>query len=130
MHNKKISNNLQSEIKEYLLYYWQEESNKNQNEENAIISQLSDNLKTLLSLQANSLVLNDSPIFRDNFSTEILKKTVGIIKEYRCTPEEVIYIEGEMDEGCIYFIEKGSVEIYVDMSLGFNDEEEEDLCFK
>jgi hypothetical protein len=38
MHSKKISNSLQNEIKEYLLYYWREESNKYQSEENAIIN--------------------------------------------------------------------------------------------
>jgi hypothetical protein len=38
MHTKKIGKSLQNEIKEYLLYYWREESNKNQSEENAIIN--------------------------------------------------------------------------------------------
>jgi CRP-like cAMP-binding protein len=81
----------------------------------------------MLILEANNLVLNDSPVFRDNFSSEIICKTVSIIKEFRCTPEEVIYTEGEIDDGCIYFIEKGSVEMYIDTSLGCDDEKE---CFK
>ena len=38
--------------------------------------------------------------------------------EFRCTPEEIIYFEGEMDDGCIYFLEKGSVELYIDISTG------------
>ena len=29
MHNKNINYQIQNEIKQYLLYYWQEESNKN-----------------------------------------------------------------------------------------------------
>lgn len=133
MHNKNISNILKYEIREYLLYYWTEESNKNGEKENTIINQLSDSLKETLIIEANHIVLSDSPVFRDNFSPEILKRTVPLIKginslyslnyhkifiEFRCTPEETIYLEGETDDGCIYFIEKGSVEIYMDISTG------------
>lgn len=38
MHNKNISNELKYEIREYLLYYWTEESNKNGEKENTIIN--------------------------------------------------------------------------------------------
>lgn len=38
MHNKNISDELKFEIREYLLYYWQEESNKNGEKENIIIN--------------------------------------------------------------------------------------------
>ncbi|EAS04885.3 cation channel family protein (macronuclear) [Tetrahymena thermophila SB210] len=122
MHNKNISNELRYEIREYLLYYWTEESNKDGEKENLIINQLSDSLKETLIIEANHLVLSDSPVFRDNFSPEILKRTVPLIKEFRCTPEEIIYFEGETDEGCIYFIEKGSVEIYIDISTGAKEQ--------
>lgn len=37
---------------------------------------------------------------------------MGLIKEYKCTPEEVIYLEGEKDDCSIFFIEKGSVELF------------------
>ena len=82
MHNKNISNELQYEIREYLLYYWKEESNKDTEKENTIINQLSDSLKKMLILEANNLVLNDSPVFRDNFSEEVISKTVSIIKGF------------------------------------------------
>lgn len=45
----------------------------------------------------------------------MLKKTVPLIKEYRSTPEEVIFQMGELnynDEAAVYFIEKGTVELY------------------
>lgn len=42
MHNKNVSNELKYEVREYLLYYWTEESNKNGEKENIIINQLSD----------------------------------------------------------------------------------------
>lgn len=31
-------------------------------------------------MEANHIVLSDSPVFRDNFSPEILKRTVPLIK--------------------------------------------------
>jgi len=80
MHNKNISTGLKYEIREYLLYYWREESNKDGEKENIIINQLSDSLKETLIMEANHIVLSDSPVFRDNFSPEVLKKTVPLIK--------------------------------------------------
>ena len=38
MHNKGISSELQYEIREYLMYYWVEESNKDSEQENIIIN--------------------------------------------------------------------------------------------
>lgn len=51
----------------------------------------------------------ESPFFRDNFSLKTILKTVSIVTEQRCTPEEIIYLEGDNDDSSIYFIEKGSV---------------------
>ena len=43
----------------------------------------------------------------------MIYKTIALIKEYRCKPEEVIISDGILDENAIYFIEKGSVEIFI-----------------
>jgi CRP-like cAMP-binding protein len=40
-----------------------------------------------------------------------------LIEEYRCTPEEIIFLEGDLDESYIYFVEKGKVEIFINCSL-------------
>ncbi len=48
--------------------------------------------------EANKMILTDSPIFSNNFSDSLLHKTVPLIKEYRATPEEVLYLNGELDE--------------------------------
>ncbi len=60
------------------------------------------------------MVLKDSVIFKKNFSDTIIRKTVPLIKESRITPEETFVFEGECDDCCIYFIEKGIVEVYID----------------
>jgi hypothetical protein len=54
--------------------------------EDNIIGQLSDNLKQNLMIEANKLILKDSPIFIQNFSEQVLHKTVELIKEQTCTP--------------------------------------------
>ena len=65
-------------------------------------------------LEANNLVLKDSVIFKNNFSENLIKKTVPLINESRITPEEVITVEGQIDDCCIFFIEKGEIEVYID----------------
>ncbi len=91
-----------------------ENLDSNENKEQILINQLSDVLRKKLLVEANRLVLKDTPIFSQNFSERIIEMTVGLIKEYHCTPEQIISFEGTQDECSIFFIEKGQVEIYVD----------------
>jgi CRP-like cAMP-binding protein len=58
---------------------------------------------------SNRLVLRDSKIFYQNFSQEVLNKTVSIIKECQYSPDQPIYHEGDQNDFSIYFILKGSV---------------------
>ncbi|EGR33414.1 ribosomal protein, putative [Ichthyophthirius multifiliis] len=69
---------------------------------------------TLL-IEANKIVLQDSPVFKNNFSEQVLERTVQLIKEQRYSPEEIIIKQNEVDDGSIYFIEKGSVLFYIDL---------------
>ncbi|KAL4484099.1 hypothetical protein ABPG73_009297 [Tetrahymena malaccensis] len=113
MRNKKVNQELQYQVKQYLNYYWREESSQDVAQETKIINQLSDGLRETLLMEANKLALIESPIFRENFSPQIIIKTIPLIKEMRFTPEEIIFDEEKIDyfEGSIYFIEKGRVEI-------------------
>jgi hypothetical protein len=62
-------------------------------------------------MQANKIALIDSPIFRENFSENVILKTVPLIREVRLNPEENLFSQGDFDECCIYFVEKGLLEI-------------------
>ena len=73
--------------------------------------------------EANRIVLIESELFREAFSEKLLLKTVPIIQEMRCTPEEIIFNEGQLDDHAIYFIEKGSVEIFVERRIKKNYKE-------
>lgn len=41
---------------------------------------------------------------------------IPLIREHRATPDEIICSDGIDDDCSIYFIEKGSVEIFIDTS--------------
>lgn len=112
MKKKQVSSNLQSNIREYLDYIWRENTDDIAAEEQ-IINQLSDVLRDKLLIEANKIVLIDSPIFRNNFSETVISKTVPLIKEYKCTPGEIIFLENDKDDNSIFFIENGSTEIFV-----------------
>ncbi|KAL4497691.1 hypothetical protein ABPG73_020788 [Tetrahymena malaccensis] len=114
MQRKNVGKLTRDQIREYLYYYWKEEKERDQEGEEKIINILSDNLKKHLLMESKNVVLKKSPIFRNNFSEQIKEKIVPLIKEYRCYPEEVICLEGLLDDCSIYFIEKGSVEIYIE----------------
>lgn len=73
-------------------------SERDKEAEDKIIGQLSDALKEDLLIEANKIVLKDSPIFKNNFSDKIIYKTIPLIKETRCTPEQIIMREGELDD--------------------------------
>ena len=61
-------------------------------------------------------MLRDSAVFSDNFSETVLQQTVPLIMEQRYTPEQVIYHEGDLSDSSIYFIQKGSVEVFIDLT--------------
>lgn len=105
MKKKRISQELQSQIREYLDYIWRENSDFVAAEQN-ILNQLSDILKDKLMIEANKMILVDCHIFSKHFSEEVISKTVSLIKEYKCTPDEVVFLEGDRDDCSIYFIEK------------------------
>ncbi|KAL4466998.1 hypothetical protein ABPG74_010595 [Tetrahymena malaccensis] len=111
MHKKNINQKTQGAIRQYLEYYWKEESNRDSKSEEKIINQLSENLKQILQLESNSIIFKKSSIFRNNFSSDLKQKMIPLIKEYRATPDELICTENNEDDCSIYFLEKGSVEI-------------------
>jgi hypothetical protein len=42
-------------------------------------------------MEANKIVLIDSPIFRDNFSETLILKTVPLIKEIVLAPQQTLF---------------------------------------
>ncbi|EAR91776.2 cation channel family protein (macronuclear) [Tetrahymena thermophila SB210] len=112
MNKNGINQETRQSIFEYLEYYWKDKINENTQEENNIISQLSDNLKEELLIQSNRLIFKQNRVLRDNFSQEILTKCLPIIQEMRFTQNEIIIDEstGNSDFS-IYFVLQGEIEV-------------------
>ncbi|KAL4485121.1 hypothetical protein ABPG73_015672 [Tetrahymena malaccensis] len=118
MNKKNINMSLQQQIREYLEYYLKESIMNDNETEDKIIDMLSEPLKRSLMIEANKIALKDSPIFRNNFSESTISKTVSLIQELRCTPEEVLFYEGDIDDSAIYFVQQGKVELFIDSYNG------------
>jgi len=119
MQRKKITNDLQMRIREYLRFIWKEENAQNLEEEHKIIELLSGTLKEELLIEAYGAVLKKYPMFFANFSEISLKKVVNIIKDIKLIPEETVFIEKEQsDDLSIYFIMKGKVQLFASKGEG------------
>lgn len=115
MSKKNITKQTQFRIREYLEYYWREQSEGDTEEEERIIAQLSDLLKHALAVEGNKIVLKDSSVFKNNFSDDVLDKTIQLIREIRYMPEQLIFEEGDRNDAQhIYFVQKGSVEFFIE----------------
>ncbi|KAL4459923.1 hypothetical protein ABPG74_003449 [Tetrahymena malaccensis] len=96
-------------------------------EENKMIQLLPHYLKNQLYEESNKFLLKQSPILHRNFSEDLLKAIVPIIQEKNYTPNELIIQNNEENlESCLYFIQQGQVEIF----LQLQDSEIPDHNFK
>ncbi|CAD8055062.1 unnamed protein product [Paramecium sonneborni] len=114
MTKKKISFQLQFQIREYLNYYWEMENTQQSNEEQVIIEQLSEQLREQLMVEANSVVLNNCSLFKNNFSQEFKKALVKKIRSISIQPENIIDYSTEPDayqNAYLTFVESGEVEV-------------------
>ncbi|KAL4446460.1 hypothetical protein ABPG74_001201 [Tetrahymena malaccensis] len=112
MRKKKIPINLQSQIRHYLQFYWNESLSEQVQKEQSLVDQLSNTLKENLKIEANRSLIQESQFFKGMFSENTLNRLAQASIEQRCYPEEVIYNKGDSDDCSIYFIEKGSVQCY------------------
>ncbi|KAL4491616.1 hypothetical protein ABPG73_013419 [Tetrahymena malaccensis] len=127
LQKKQINQILQRDITEYLEYIWKQDQNNYSEEENKMIQLLPHYLKNQLYEESNKFLLKQSPILHRNFSEDLLKAIVPIIQEKNYTPNELIIQNNEENlESCLYFIQQGQVEIF----LQLQDSEIPDHNFK
>ncbi|EAR86704.2 cation channel family protein (macronuclear) [Tetrahymena thermophila SB210] len=112
MHKKNISIDLQFQVREYLQYFFIQSNQEDLQKQQKVIRLLPEALQNQIMFEANKIVLNISPLFKQNFSEQILQKTIRIIEQKKYRPGEQIIIQDVENDNSIYFIEKGSVEVY------------------
>ena len=91
MSRKNINSELQTRIREYLNFIWNEEKTQNIEEEAKIINSLSASLKDELNLESFGFFVKNNPLFIKFFSNESLKNLVNQMKEIFLTPDDVIF---------------------------------------
>ncbi|KAL4511460.1 hypothetical protein ABPG73_008538 [Tetrahymena malaccensis] len=90
----------------------QEQKDRDKNQEDKILSELSNKLRNEITLEINSKILNNYHLFSSNFSKSTLNKLIFIMKEILVNPNEIIISEDQQDDCSIYFIQNGVIEIY------------------
>ncbi|KAL4506561.1 hypothetical protein ABPG72_000132 [Tetrahymena utriculariae] len=122
LHKKSINDNLSKDVTEYLEYYLSANQESNQEQEESLIKQLPDSLRNDLLIESNKIVLRDCKIFQNYFSEDVIRATIPIIQEKHYTPFEHIFIEGENShDQCLYFVQEGIIEMYIDSTNYFDD---------
>ncbi|KAL4452798.1 hypothetical protein ABPG74_002363 [Tetrahymena malaccensis] len=110
MRKKNIPNNLQSQIRYQLEFYWNESLSEQIQKEQSLVDQLSNDFKVNLKFVSSRSLIQESEFFKGMFSKNTLNRLALASIEKRCYPDEVIYNKGDSDDCSIYFIEKGSVQ--------------------
>ncbi|CAD8202091.1 unnamed protein product [Paramecium octaurelia] len=109
MQKKRIPFQLQSEIRQYLNYYWQLNKEKDAEEAAQMINQLSENLKERLTQESNSVILNQCALFRYRFTPAFKRELIKSLKTKILAPETII---GDKKE--LVYIESGIIDMYGD----------------
>ena len=117
MKKKKINQDLQMRIREYLRFIWKEENTQNVEDEQKIIGLLTNSLRDELLINAYGSILKTFPMFFANFTAKSLTKVVSIIKDIRLFPEEEIFFEDDDENLSVYFVMKGKVELYTESGV-------------
>ncbi|KAL4482517.1 hypothetical protein ABPG72_001493 [Tetrahymena utriculariae] len=112
LNRKNVNISLKSRVRHYLSFLAQEQKDRNKEQEDQIISILSNKLRDEITIEINSRILNNYHIFSSNFSQTTLKKLVFRMKEVLVSPNEVIFSDEQYDDLSIYFIQNGVIEIY------------------
>ena len=90
MKKRNINNELQSNVRRYVEYLFEEEKNGYQ-KGNKLYLNLSNDLKEDLWNDSYFHHIQNIPIFSKKFSKEFLKKATSIIEEKNFGPGEIIY---------------------------------------
>ncbi|CAD8136310.1 unnamed protein product [Paramecium pentaurelia] len=111
MSKNKIQFELQTRIRSYLEYIWQEEQNMNDEEVATLIGKLSSNLQEELQYQLRGNILSSCKVMIKTFSEKMIKQLLGQMEEQSFSPEERIITINQSDDSSLYIITKGEVEI-------------------
>ncbi|CAD8113554.1 unnamed protein product [Paramecium sonneborni] len=101
---------LQSRIRNYYDYIFQEEQEINDEEVSQITTKLSSSLQEELNFEIRLNVMKTNKVLT-KFSQKTLKQLSLIVEEVRYSPEDQILLQGTQDDCSLYIITKGTVSV-------------------
>ncbi|CAD8088572.1 unnamed protein product [Paramecium primaurelia] len=116
MQFNEVQISLQSRIRNYIKYFFEQENTGNKNEIDMVLNQLSNNLRQELLQDVQLRVLKQSDFFRKNFSQATIRLIADHVKFQQCTPKELIYKQQNNDDKSVYIIQKGEIQLIDDNS--------------
>ncbi len=94
MRRKNLDQQLQSKVKRYFEFIWNQEESLNEDKEKVLLNKLSTSLKEEVLLQTHGKALANYSLLCKTFSNELLIKTVHIMRTLKFSPEEQIFSVG------------------------------------
>ncbi|CAD8096286.1 unnamed protein product [Paramecium sonneborni] len=109
MQKKQIPFDLQSEIRQYLNYFWQLNKEQDAQDVNVIINQLSESLRKKLVQESNAIILNQCALFRYKFTSAFKAELIKTLKRKILPPETLVAQKNQL-----VYIEQGRIDLYGD----------------
>ncbi|CAD8162998.1 unnamed protein product [Paramecium octaurelia] len=116
MQFNEVQLSLQSRIRNYIKYFFEQENTGSKNEIDMVLNQLSNNLRQELLQDVQLRVLRQADFFRKNFTQSTVRLIADHVKFQQCTPKELIYKQQNNDDKSIYIIQKGEIQLIDDNS--------------
>ncbi|KAL4454695.1 hypothetical protein ABPG74_021900 [Tetrahymena malaccensis] len=114
MNQRNLNSKLQHKVRKYFEYLHKEDQ-IDDDKGNQMISNLPASMKQSILFDINHKILYSQKAFSLNFSKQFLNLLALEMKTLKLGPEVDLFTNSETDERC-YFILKGQVEIYINLS--------------
>ncbi|CAD8177571.1 unnamed protein product [Paramecium octaurelia] len=111
MNSNEVSSQLQSRVRNYLKYFYEQQLKGNNTEIHSILEKLSYNLKQELLEDVQIRAVMCVEFFTKNFQQSTIHEIACRMKIQQFTPREIVYQQHSLDEHSIYIIQKGEIQL-------------------
>ncbi|KAL4473723.1 hypothetical protein ABPG74_022587 [Tetrahymena malaccensis] len=122
MIEEQVDSKVRVKVSNYIEYLHKESNQTKKQNEKLIIQKLSKQLQEDLAREVQGKFLKDIPVIRDFVSEATQLKLIQYMEEILFSPNEIIFKQQELDDGAVYYIVKGSVQLVYESRTG--DEKE------
>ncbi|CAD8190321.1 unnamed protein product [Paramecium pentaurelia] len=124
MNKKRVPYNIQNQIRQYLNHYWESLQGQDTEEEKVIISQLSENLREQLIIQANSRIFAKVSLLKQNFSHQLQQNLLKKVQSVQLQPEQIIELDNKIS---CYFVDEGEINVLIESGLVVQKAKKDDV---